>query len=125
MMRQLIAVAAGGAGGAVMRWLVASGIQRMAGGSFPWGTLIVNALGSFMLGFLFVWLIERSSASELIRLAITVGFLGAFTTFSTYSLESIRLLQEGAFTLAFGNIIGQVMLCLMLTWLGVQLARML
>jgi len=125
MMRQLIAVAAGGAGGAVMRWLVASGIQRMAGGSFPWGTLVVNALGSFMLGFLFVWLIERSSASELIRLAITVGFLGAFTTFSTYSLESIRLLQEGAFTLAFGNIIGQVMLCLMLTWLGVQLARML
>ena len=125
MMRQLLAVAAGGAAGAVMRWLMASGIQRMAGGAFPWGTLVVNALGSFLLGFLFVWLIERSSASELMRLALTVGFLGAFTTFSTYSLESIRLLQEGAFALAFGNIIGQVILCLMLTWLGVQLARVL
>jgi CrcB protein len=123
MMRQLLAVAAGGAVGAVTRWLMASGIQRMTGGAFPWGTFAVNALGSFLLGFLFVWLIERSSASELMRLALTVGFLGAFTTFSTYSLESIRLLQEGAFTLAFGNIVGQVILCLMLTWLGVQLAR--
>lgn len=125
MMRQLLAVAAGGAAGAVMRWLMASGIQRMAGGAFPWGTFVVNALGSFLLGFLFVWLIERSSASELMRLALTVGFLGAFTTFSTYSLESIRLLQEGAFTLAFGNIVGQIILCLLLTWLGVQLARVL
>jgi len=125
MIRQLAAVAIGGAAGAVMRWLVASGVQKMAGGAFPWGTFAVNALGSFLLGFLFVWLIERSTASELVRLAITVGFLGAFTTFSTYSLESVRLLQEGAFSLAFGNIVGQVMLCLLLTWLGIQLARLL
>jgi len=125
MIRQLAAVAIGGAAGAVMRWLVASGVQKVAGGAFPWGTFAVNALGSFLLGFLFVWLIERSTASELVRLAITVGFLGAFTTFSTYSIESIRLLQEGAFSLAFGNIIGQVMICLLLTWLGVQLARVL
>lgn len=125
MIQQLAAVAIGGAAGAVMRWLVASGVQKMAGGTFPWGTFAVNALGSFLLGFLFVWLIERSTASELVRLAITVGFLGAFTTFSTYSLESVRLLQEGAFSLAFVNIIGQVMICLLLTWVGVQLARFL
>jgi len=125
MIRQLAAVAIGGAAGAVMRWLVASGVQKMAGGAFPWGTFTVNALGSFLLGFLFVWLIERSTASELVRLAITVGFLGAFTTFSTYSLESIRLLQEGAFSLAFGNIMGQVVACLLLTWLGIQLASVL
>ena len=123
MTGQLIAVAIGGAGGAVMRWLMASGIQRLAGGPFPWGTFAVNAIGSFLLGFLFVWLIERSTVSELVRLALTVGFLGAFTTFSTYSLESIRLLQEGALTLAFGNVIGQVLVCLTLTWLGIQLAR--
>jgi len=123
MVRQLAAVAIGGAAGAVMRWLVASGVQKMAGGAFPWGTFAVNALGSFLLGFLFVWLIERSTASELLRLAITVGFMGAFTTFSTYSLESVRLLQEGAFSLAFGNIAGQVIICLLLTWLGVQIAR--
>ncbi len=123
MIRQLVAVALGGAAGAVMRWLMASGIQKMAGGAFPWGTFAVNALGSFMLGFLFVWLIERSTASDLLRLALTVGFMGAFTTFSTYSLESVRLLQEGAFSLAFGNIAGQVVVCLGLTWLGIQLAR--
>jgi len=125
MIRQLAAVAIGGAAGAVMRWLVASGIQRMAGGAFPWGTFAVNALGSFLLGFLFVWLIERSTAGELVRLAITVGFMGAFTTFSTYSLESVRLLQEGAFSMAFSNIFGQVLLCLLLTWLGIQIARVL
>ncbi|NWF37034.1 fluoride efflux transporter CrcB [Mariprofundus sp. KV] len=123
MTAQLVAVAIGGATGAVMRWLMASGIQRMAGGAFPWGTFAVNAIGSFLLGFLFVWLIERSTVSELVRLALTVGFLGAFTTFSTYSLESIRLLQEGALALALGNVIGQVVVCLTLTWLGIQLAR--
>ena len=123
MTAQLIAVAIGGASGAMMRWLMASGIQKMAGGAFPWGTFAVNAIGSFLLGFLFVWLIERSTASELVRLAVTVGFLGAFTTFSTYSLESIRLLQEGALALAFGNVIGQVLVCLTLTWLGIQFAR--
>jgi CrcB protein len=108
-----------------MRWLMASGIQKMAGGAFPWGTFAVNALGSLLLGFLFVWLIERSTAGELLRLAITVGFLGAFTTFSTYSLESIRLLQEGALGMAAANVMGQVIVCLMLTWIGVQLARIL
>ncbi|WP_018294162.1 fluoride efflux transporter CrcB [Mariprofundus ferrooxydans] len=123
MMQQLAAVAIGGAAGAVARWLMASAIQRVAGGAFPWGTFAVNALGSFLLGFLFVWLIERSTAGELLRLAITVGFLGAFTTFSTYSLESVRLLQEGAFQMAFGNIAGQLLVCLPLAWLGVQLAR--
>ncbi|TLS67826.1 fluoride efflux transporter CrcB [Mariprofundus erugo] len=123
-MQQLLAVAAGGAIGAVMRWLVASSVQKFAAGSaFPWGTLAVNTVGSFLLGFLFVWLVERSTAGELVRLAVTVGFLGAFTTFSTYSLESIRLLQEGAFQLALVNIVGQVVICLGLTWLGVQLAR--
>jgi len=123
MTRQLLAVAAGGATGAVLRWLMAGAVQRFAGGAFPWGTFAVNALGSFLLGFLFVWLIERSTATELVRLALTVGLLGAFTTFSTYSLESIRLLQEGALGMAAANVMGQVVVCLVLTWLGIQLAR--
>lgn len=123
MMQQMLAVALGGASGAVLRWLLASNIQRWSGSAFPWGTLTVNALGSFLLGFLFVWLIERSSAGELLRMGLTVGMLGAFTTFSTYSLESIRLLQEGALGLAMVNIFGQLLLCLFLTWLGIQLAR--
>jgi len=121
--KQLLAVAAGGAAGAVLRWLMAGAVQRFSGGAFPWGTFAVNALGSFLLGFLFVWLIERSTVSELVRLTLTVGMLGAFTTFSTYSLESIRLLQEGALDMAAANVFGQVVVCLVLTWLGIQLAR--
>jgi len=123
-MRHLLAVAAGGAVGASLRWLMAGAVQRMAGGSFPWGTFAVNALGSLALGFLFVYLLERSTIGELWRLAITVGLLGALTTFSTYSLESIRLLQSGAFMLAAANVLGQVLVCLFLTWFGVQLARL-
>jgi len=122
-MRHLLAVAAGGAVGASLRWLLAGTIQRAAGGSFPWGTFVVNALGSLALGFLFVYLIERSTIGELWRLAITVGLLGSFTTFSTYSLESIRLIQSGAFASAAANVLGQVFVCLLLTWFGVQLAR--
>lgn len=123
-MNQVIAIAAGGAIGAVMRWLMATTVQRQFPGSaFPWGTFCVNALGSFVLGFLFVWLIERSSTGEVLRMVLTVGFLGAFTTFSTYSLESIRLLEEGAYALAFGNVMGQVLVGLTLAWAGIHIAR--
>ncbi|MFQ5355170.1 MAG: fluoride efflux transporter CrcB [Mariprofundaceae bacterium] len=123
-MKQLLAIAAGGAFGASLRWLLAGGIQRLTGGAFPWGTFVVNTLGSFLLGFLFIYLIERSSLGELLRLALTVGFLGAFTTFSTYSLESLRLLQSGAYLMAAANVFGQVAVCLFATWLGVQFARL-
>ncbi len=123
-MRHILAVAAGGAVGASLRWLLAGAVQRTSAGAFPWGTFVVNALGSFLLGFLFVYLIERSTTGELLRLAITVGLLGAFTTFSTYSLESIRLLQSGSFALAAANVLGQVFVCLVLTWIGVQMARL-
>ena len=123
-MKQVMAIAAGGALGAVLRWYVAGFVQRFSGSTFPWGTLTVNVLGSFVLGFLFVWLLERSSVGELMRLAITVGFLGAFTTFSTFSVETARLLQEGALTMALGNVLAQVLICVGLAWLGMQVARM-
>jgi fluoride exporter len=123
MMAQMMAIAAGGAVGALLRWFVAGSVQRLAGGAFPWGTFAVNAIGSFLIGFLFVFMVERSSAGELWRLGVTVGLLGALTTFSTFSLESLRLLQTGAVTMALANILGQIVVCLSLTWLGIQLAR--
>ncbi|MBL1352484.1 MAG: fluoride efflux transporter CrcB [Zetaproteobacteria bacterium] len=124
-MKQMLAIAAGGALGAVMRWYVAGFIQRLSGSAFPWGTLTVNIVGSFLLGFLFVWMLERVTVGELARLAVTVGFLGAFTTFSTFSVETARLLQEGAFSMALGNVLAQVLICVTLAWLGMQLARIL
>ncbi|MDQ6967271.1 MAG: fluoride efflux transporter CrcB [Mariprofundaceae bacterium] len=122
-MKQMIAVALGGACGAMMRFWIAGAVQRAVGGAFPWGTLMVNVLGSFLLGFLFIWLIERSTMGELARLAITVGFFGAFTTFSTFSVETVRLMQEGALSWALANICLQVLLCVGVAWLGMQLAR--
>jgi fluoride exporter len=122
-MRELLAVAAGGSIGATLRWILAGAIQRATGGTFPWGTFAVNAAGSFAIGFLYIYLIERSTFGELPRLLITVGILGALTTFSTYSLESIRLMEQGDFGLALANVLGQVVVCLILTWLGIQLAR--
>lgn len=123
-MRQLLAIALGGAVGAALRWLLAGAVQRATGAAFPWGTLTVNAVGSFLLGFLFIYFLERSSMGELARLGVTVGLLGAFTTFSTYSLESILMLQEGDYAMAAANVIVQVVVCLVLAWLGVQLARL-
>ncbi|MDQ6995753.1 MAG: fluoride efflux transporter CrcB [Mariprofundaceae bacterium] len=122
-MKQMLAIATGGALGAVMRWYVAGMIQRLSGSAFPWGTLTVNVLGSFMLGFLFVWMLERVTVGELARLAVTVGFMGAFTTFSTFSVETVRLLQEGALSMALGNVFGQIVVCVSLAWLGMLLAR--
>ncbi len=122
---KLLAIAIGGAAGSVLRFVLAGAVQRLAGSStvFPWGTLFVNAFGSFLIGFLFVILIERSTASEAVRLAVTVGLLGGFTTFSTFSLESLRLLQAGDIALAATNVLGQMAVCLVLVWLGWQLAR--
>jgi len=122
MMHEWLAVAVGGALGALARWQLAGIVQRALGGAFPWGTLVVNALGSFLLGFLFVWLLERS-ASESLRLLLTVGFLGAFTTFSTFSLETVRLFEEQAWGWALGNAAAQLLLGIPLAWLGAQLAR--
>ena len=123
-MKQLLAIASGGALGAVMRWYVAAWIQRLSGSAFPWGTLTVNVLGSFLLGFLFVWLLERVTVGEITRLAITVGFLGAFTTFSTFSVETARLLETGSFTMALVNVLAQVLICVCVAWVGMQWARL-
>ncbi|MEX2473083.1 MAG: fluoride efflux transporter CrcB [Gemmatimonadota bacterium] len=90
----VVAVALGGALGAVFRYLLGSWIQGMSGGSFPWGTWTVNVLGSLLLGFAMVWLTETLASAEL-RLFVAMGFLGSFTTFSTFSFETVELIQEG------------------------------
>ena len=89
----------------------------------PYGTLTVNALGSWMLGFLAVYLMDRPEVSPLIRLGLAVGFLGAFTTFSTFSYESMVLIQEGAFGRALISIGANLFLCLGLCYLGMLSAR--
>ncbi len=94
-LKNLAAVALGGALGAVSRYAVSGWVQRLAGSRFPWGTLTVNLLGCFLLGYLAGrW--ERSTAPAAWRLLWGVGFMGAFTTYSTFALESGNLVREGS-----------------------------
>ncbi len=116
-------IAAGGALGAVMRFWVSSAVYAWLGRGFPWGTLSVNLLGSFIIGLAFVMLTERLTVGSEIRAFIMIGFLGAFTTFSTFSLETLALMQEGLLLKAAMNILVSVVLCIIATWSGMLLAR--
>ena len=122
-MNILVAVAAGGAIGAVARFLLASRVQNWHAGVLPLGTLSVNLLGSIVLGLCYVFLVERGNADEALRLAIMTGLLGAFTTFSTFSLETVHLLRDGRLALAATYVLMSVLLCVLGAWLGILAAR--
>lgn len=118
-----LAIAAGGAAGALMRFAVSTGVYRVLGRDFPYGTLAVNVLGSFAMGLLTVLFLERLNVAAEWRAAILVGFLGAFTTFSTFSLETLVLLEDGAWLRAGTNAVLSVILCIGFAWLGLILGR--
>jgi len=124
MLTRIIAIAAGGAIGAVLRFWVSTGIYALLGREFPYGTLVVNVLGSLLMGFLYIFMLERITSIEW-RAALLIGLLGAFTTFSTFSLETMTLIEGGEPIKALLNIFISVSLCLLATWLGIQLARLL
>ena len=122
-MNQLIAIAAGGAFGAVARYGVSTGVYAMLGRGFPYGTLAVNVIGSLLMGFLYVMLIERMTVTPELRAVLLVGFLGSFTTFSTFSMETLSLIEQAELIKAAGNIVASVLFCILATWIGVVIAR--
>lgn len=124
-MQQILAIAAGGAVGAVLRFALSNGIYRMVGRDFPYGTLTVNVLGSLLMGFLFITMVERQIVSAEWRAALLVGLLGAFTTFSTFSMETIALLEDGELFRALMNVVLSVLFCLAATWIGISVGRQL
>lgn len=124
MMKQVLAISVGASCGAVCRWWTVLLIQRWFGAGYPWATLLVNAVGSFVLGFLVIWFLDKTHLSDLLRLMLIVGFLGSFTTFSTFSLESVRLMEQGSVTLSLAHTIGSVVLCIAMAWLGMLIAKM-
>lgn len=120
---QILAIAGGGALGALGRFWISTGVYRLLGRDFPWGTLVVNTLGSFLMGLLFVLFIERLAYGAEPRAAVLVGFLGAFTTFSTFSIETLALIEEGYPARALLNMGTSVLLCLLACWAGVLIGR--
>lgn len=123
-MNQLIAIALGGASGSVLRFLVSSGVYQWLGRGFPYGTLAVNVMGSFLIGLLAEALIlQRITFTLEYRAAILVGVLGGFTTFSSFSLETIYLIEQGSFTKAALNVLVSVVACLFAVWIGLLFGR--
>ncbi len=124
-MLQIVSIAIGGAVGALCRYGMSNGIYLLLGRGFPYGTLSVNVLGSLIMGTVYVMMVERMDVSPELRAGITIGLLGAFTTFSTFSIETLNLLEDGESLKAALNIILSVALCVSGCWLGMVLGRQL
>ncbi|MCB1819402.1 MAG: fluoride efflux transporter CrcB [Chromatiaceae bacterium] len=122
-MNQTIAIAAGGAAGAVLRFWMSNGVYALLGRGFPYGTLAVNVLGSLLMGYLYIVMIERMGVSAEWRAFALVGLLGAFTTFSTFSIETLNLLEQADYAKAVFNMVLSVLACIGATFVGVLLAR--
>ena len=120
-----IAVAVGGALGAIARYAVSTWIFQVSSHKFPYATLTVNVLGSFVMGILFVVIIERSALPVEMRSLWMIGFLGAFTTFSTFSLDALGLWQNGHLFMALLYVLTTVVLCLLAISSSIWLTRLL
>lgn len=122
-LKSLVPIGFFGLLGVFARYFLSLGINKLLPSAFPFGTFIINILGSFIIGIIFVAGVEKTHISPLIRLGIMVGFLGGFTTFSSYSLESTLLLERGKIMVALCYFILSPALGILFTYCGVILAR--
>lgn len=109
--------------GCVARYMISGWVYNFAGRTLPYGTLAVNLIGSLLLGLVMEGSLRSTLLSPELRIGITVGFLGGFTTFSTFSYETVRLLEEGSAVAAGANILLNVTVCVAAAVLGIYLAR--
>lgn len=124
-MRTLIAVGLAGAVGALARFGVEGWVTHKTGGAFPWGTFAVNISGSLLLGVLYSSLVEgRIIVAPWLRTATTVGLVGAYTTFSTLTLETVRLIEDGSLALAGLNAMGSLAVGLVAVYVGIVVGRL-
>ena len=118
-------IAIGSALGGVARHAVGVFVAQKWGSAFPWGTLTVNVVGSFSIGVLgaLVAVSQRASSADVVRELVMIGFLGGFTTFSAFSLQTLQLLRDGRAGLALANVATSVVVCLVAVWLGYLLGQ--
>jgi CrcB protein len=122
-MTQVLAIGIGGAIGSLLRFWMSTWVHSFAGRGFPYGTLTVNVLGCLVMGVLFVLFTERFSDNAVLRAGMLIGVLGGFTTFSSFSIETFNLMEQGAHLKALANMALSLILCVGGTWLGVILGR--
>ena len=122
-MNQVLAIAAGGALGSVLRFWMSTWVHSFASRAFPYGTLVVNVTGCLLMGFLFVLFVDRLSDNTVLRAGVLIGVLGGYTTFSSFSIETFNLIEQGEIIRALLNAFGSLVLCLSATWLGVIIGR--
>lgn len=123
-MGTLLAIGLGGFIGAICRFVLAKQVDFWMASEFPFGTLTVNALGSFILGFLTRFFGDHMILPDAVRIGITVGFLGALTTFSTFSGQTFLMLENGEFLKMSINVLSNVAICLILCGFGLHLAKL-
>jgi CrcB protein len=118
-----LAVAAGGALGAIARYYLGNSALSRTAAPFPTSTFVINVTGSFILGLFLTLVTERINISPHLRLAVAVGFVGAYTTFSTFEYETVKLIEEHGYLLAFLYVASSLIVGLMAVWGGIILAR--
>ena len=122
-MRTVIGIGVAGAAGALARYGLEGVVSQRTSTAFPWGTFVVNVTGAFVVGFLFVVLTERFTVAPWLRSSILIGLLGGYTTFSTLTLETYRLLEDGVIGLAAANAFGSLAAGMLAVYLGVVVGR--
>jgi CrcB protein len=114
-----------GALGCLSRYLISDWVYALLGRGFAYGTLAVNVLGAFLIGFIMEIGLRTTLIAAELRTGLAIGFLGGFTTFSTFSYETFKLLEDGELLLAGANVLLSVLTCVVLTWIGILAARVL
>lgn len=111
------------AGGGLARYYLSGWVHTLFGRAFPYGTFAVNVIGAYFIGLIMELGLRSTAIPDTLRLGLTVGFMGGLTTFSTFSYETFRLLEDGQLLPAFVNVLASVLVCLVFTWLGIVTIR--
>ncbi len=111
------------AGGGLTRYYLSGWVYSQLGRAFPYGTFAVNIIGAYFIGLIMELGLRSTAIPDTLRVGLTVGFMGGLTTFSTFSYETFKLLEDGQFGVAFMNVLASVLVCLVFTWLGIMTIR--